>query len=159
MAVKFGNVKSIKFIEEPLGEGNNRAGVAVVTFDLVASTVYTGGADTLQLGSASASQAYENGALSAAALPLSTMFQNRRRDGRTVTLLQAMGGWGGAQASATNGPDVFAQSAAITAGNLSVNLFSAATAGSAITTTTSQWDRAASVLVLYKATYAGNTPE
>jgi hypothetical protein len=159
MATKFGNVKGIKFMEEALGLGQNRSGIALVTFDIVGGAVYTGGSDTLQLGSASGSQAYENGVLSTVALTVATMLQNRRRDGRTVTLVQCMGGWCGAQAAATNGPNIFAQTVAVSSGNLTLNLFNAATGGSAITTTTAAWDRAATLLVEFTATYTSNNPE
>lgn len=158
MAVKFGNVKGIKFLEEP--RGANRAGVAIISFDIVGGAVYTGGADTLQLGSAAVSQAYENGALSTVALLVSTMIQNRRRDGRTVVLTQAMGGPApGNQASATNGPIIHSQAVTISAGVISLNLFNAATGGSAITTTTAQWDFAGTLMVQYTAGYAGANPE
>jgi hypothetical protein len=158
MATKFGNVKGIKFLEEPLGA--NRGGVALISFDIVGGAVYTGGTDTLQLGSASGSQAYENEVLSTTALTVATMLQNRRRDGRTVTLDGAMAGPApGAQAAATNGPLINVQTPAISAGNITLNLFSAATGGSAITTTTATWDRAATVLVQYTAAYPSNNPE
>jgi hypothetical protein len=159
MATKFGNVKGVKFVEEPLGEGLNRVGVALITFDIVGGAVYTGGSDTLQLGSASGSQAYENGVLSTVALTVATMIQNRRRDGRTVTLNQCFGAFNGAQAAATNGPNIFAQTVAVSSGNLTLNLFSAPIAGSAITTTTATWDRAAALFVQFTATYASNNPE
>jgi hypothetical protein len=158
LATKTGNVKGIKFVEEPLGA--NRAGMALISFDIVGGAVYTGGSDTLQLGSASTSTAYENGVLSVPALTVATMLQNRRRDGRTVTLTQAMGGPApGAQAAATNGPLIAVQSAAISSGNVTCNLFSAPTGGSAITTTTAAWDRAATVMVQYTAAYPSNNPE
>ncbi len=158
MATKTGNVKGIKFVEEPLGA--NRAGMALISFDVVGGAVYTGGADTLQLGSASTSTAYENGVLSVPALTVATMLQNRRRDGRTVTLTQAMGGPApGAQAAATNGPLIAAQTVAISAGNITMNLFSAPTAGSAITTTAAAWDRPCTVMVQYTASYPSNNPE
>jgi hypothetical protein len=38
-------------------------------------------------------------------------------------------------------------------------LFSAATGGSAITTTTAAWDAAATILVSFLAVYSGNNPE
>jgi hypothetical protein len=158
MATKTGNVKGVRFLEEPLGA--NRAGIALISFDIVGGAVYTGGADTLQLGSASTSTAYENGVLSVPALTVATMLQNRRRDGRTVTLVQAMGGPApGAQAAATNGPLIAAQSVAISSGNVTMNLFSAPTGGSAITTTAAAWDRACTVMVEYTAGYTGANPE
>lgn len=157
MATKTGNVKGIKFLEEPLGV--SKVGLALITFDIVGGAVYTGGSDTLQLGSASTSTAYENGVLSVPALTVATMLQNRRRDGRTVTLTQCQGFAPGAQAAATNGPLIYAQSVSISSGNLTMNLFSASTSGSAITTTTAAWDRACVVVVEFTATYASNNPE
>lgn len=158
MATKFGNVKGVKFIEEP--QGANRGGVVLVTFDIVGGAVYTGGTDTLQLGSGTASQAYENGVLSTTALTLQTMIQNRRRDGRTVTLTQAMQGPApGHQTAATNGPYIYVQSATLSSNNLQVNLFSASTSGSAITTTTAAWDWAATVVLFFTAGYTGASPE
>lgn len=157
MSTDFGNVKGIKFLEEPMGA--NRGGVALITFDIVGGGHYTTG-DTLQLGSSSASQAYENGNLSATALTLATMIQNRRRDGRTVVIDQAMGGPApGAQAAATNGPLVYPQSVAVSGGNVTCTLFNAPTGGSQLTTTTAVWDRAATIVVQYTATYPSNIPE
>lgn len=158
MASKYGNVKGIKWLEEPLGA--NRGGVALVTFDLIAQSGYVGGTDTLQLGSSSANQAYENGVLQTTALTLATMLQNRRRDGRTVTLSQSMGSPApGAQAAATNGPLIYAQSVAVSSGNITLNLFSAPVSGSAVTTTTASWDRPCTIAVEYTAVYTGNNPE
>jgi hypothetical protein len=161
VATQYGNVKGIKFIEEPLGA--NRGGIALITFDIVGGAVYTGGTDTLQLGSLSANQAYENGVKSVAtALSVVTMLQNRRRDGRTVVLDAGMAGPApGAQAAATNGPLINVQSVSVVAvaGCIQLNLFSLATGGSAITTTTAAWDRAATVVVQYTAVYPSNNPE
>jgi hypothetical protein len=159
MATRFGNVKGIKFMEEPLGA--NRGGVALITFDIApGATIYTGGTDTLQLGSASGSQAYENGVLSVPVLTLATMLQNRRRDGRTVVLDAAtIGPAPGAQSAALNGPLIYPQTVAISAGNATLNLFNLPTGGSAITTTSAQWDRASTIVVQYTATYPNNIPE
>lgn len=158
MATKFANVKGIRFQESPLGD--NRGGIALVTFDIVGGAVYTGGADTLQLGSVAGSQAYENGVLSTTALTLAQMIQNRRRDGRTVVLDAAMAGPApGAQAAATNGPLVNVQAAAIAAGNVTLNLFNAATGGAAVTTTTAAWDRPSTLMVQYTASFPAFNPE
>lgn len=151
MATQNANVKGIKFMESP--RGDNKEGVAVVTFDLVGAA-FTGGTDTIQIGGAGT----ENGVSTTATL--ATMLQNRRRDGRTVTLGQVMGGWAGRQAAATNGPDFYVQSAAISSGNVaSAVLKSAATGGSNVTTTTAAWDVAATILVSYLAVYPSNNPE
>ena len=145
MTARAANVKGIKFLEEP--RGANRQGVALVSFDLV-NTPYTGGTDTVTLGGATTAT-------------LATMLQNRRRDGRTVTITQVMGGPApGRQLAATNGPDIYVQAATVSAGNLaSITLNSAATGGSAVTTTTAAWDAAATVLVSFAAVYPANNPE
>ena len=151
MAAQTGNVKGIKFLESP--RGDNKEGLALVTFDLLA-TAFTGGTDTITLGGGGT----ENGVSTSATL--AAMIQNRRRDGRTVTLGQVMGGWAGRQAAATNGPDFYVQSAAISSGNIaSAVLKSAATGGSNVTTTTAAWDIPATIIVSYVATYSGNNPE
>ena len=151
MAVRNANVKGVKFIESP--RGDNKQGIAVVTFDLIA-TAFTGGSDTITLGGGGT----ENGV--STSLTLAQMLQNRRRDGRTVTLGQVMGGWAGRQAGSTNGPDFYVQNAAISTGNVaSATLQSAATGGSNVTTTTSPWDVAATIIVSYNATYSSNNPE
>lgn len=151
MATRAGNVKGIKFMESP--RGDNKEGIAVITFDLLA-TAFTGGTDTITLGGAGT----ENGVATTATV--ATMLQNRRRDGRTVTLGQVMGGWAGRQAAATNGPDFFVQAPAISSGNItSITLNSAATGGSNVTTTTAAWDAAAAVIVSYLAVYPSNNPE
>jgi hypothetical protein len=145
MATKSANVKGIKFMEEPVGA--DKGGVAMVTYDLTGGTVYTGGADTLQLGGGG----FENGVATIATL--ATMIQNRRRDGKTITVYAAAPGpVPGLQPAATNGPTLYAQTVASSAGNVTLNLFSAPTSGSAITTTAASWDRAASVVVYYTAT-------
>lgn len=157
MAIRIGNVKGCKFLEEPLGA--NRAGVALITFDQVVTTPYATG-DQLQLGSASASTAYENGVLSVAGLTVAQMLQNRRRDGRTVTLTQVMGGPApGAQAAATNGPLIFPQSVSISSSNILMNLFNAPTGGSQLTLTSASWDRASTLVVQYTAAYPNANPE
>ena len=152
MATRFGNVKGIKFLEEPLGA--NRGGIALVSFDMVGGVAYTGGADTAQLGGGG----FENG--TATTLTLAQMIQNRRRDGRTVVLDAAMAGPApGAQAAATNGPLVNVQTPAVSASNVTLNLFNAATGGAAVTTTTASWDRAATVMVQYTASFPAFNPE
>ena len=65
----------------------------------------------------------------------------------------------GRQAAATNGPLIAAQTAAVVAGNVTLNLFSAPTGGSAITTTAAQWDAAATISVQYTASFPGASPE
>jgi len=143
MATRQANIKGIVFLAEPLG--TTLGGTALVSFDLV-STPYTGGADTIQLGGGGTDQ----GAVTSATL--ATLMQNRRRDGKTVTIFAASPGPApGAQAAATNGPVLYPQSVAVSAGNVTLNLFSAYTAGSAATTTVAAWDRAGTVTVHFTA--------
>ena len=153
MTVRAANVKGIKFMEEP--RGANRQGTVLVTFDLI-NTPYTGGSDCITLGGGGT----ENGV--ATTLTLAQMIQNRRRDGRTVTLTQAMGGPapGRQLAASANGPDLYTQTVGITSNNVTgVTLLSAGTGGSAVTTTTGAWDAAATVVVSYAAVYPSNNPE
>lgn len=145
MATRAGNIKGIKFLEEPLG--SEKGGVALVTFDLV-NTVFTGGADTITLGGAGTDQGV------ATTLTLAQMIQNRRRDGKTVTItgVAAASVFPGSQTAATNGPSIFVQAAAQSGGNVtSMTLNTATTAGSAVTTTAAAWDRAAGIAVSYVA--------
>ena len=143
MATKFANVKSVQILEEPLG--SDHGGVARVTFDLL-NLAYTGGTDVVQLGGGGQEQAATSTAT------LVAMIQGRRRDGKTVVLLGALGGPDGAQAAATNGPKICAQTPAVSGANVTLNLFNALTGGAAITTTVATWDRAASLYVTYTAT-------
>jgi len=139
MTTRPANVKSIEFLSSP--RGDDHEAILLVSFDLLASA-FTGGSDTITLGGAG----YENEV--ATTSTLATMIANRRRDGRTWTLGQVMGAWCGRQASATNGPDFWAQSAAVSAGNItSIVLMSASTGGSNVTTTTGMWDAACVLLV------------
>ena len=145
MAVRQANIKGIKVLEEPLG--SDKGGVALVTFDLV-NTVFTGGADTISLGGGGTDAGVATSAT------LATLMQNRRRDGRTVTItgVAAASVFPGSQAAATNGPAIYAQLAAQAAGNVtSITLNSAATGGSAVTTTAAAWDRACGIAVTYTA--------
>lgn len=142
MATKQANVKAIEIVEERRGSENG--GLAAITFDLL-GLAYTGGTDTVQLGGGGQDESQTT------ALTLQQIMQNRRRDGKTVTIISAMGGTYGSQAAATNGPKIFTQSVAVSSGNVTLNLFSALTGGSAITTTTASWDTPAEIFVLYTA--------
>jgi len=143
MATKYANIKGIAEVDDPTGTG---LGFCYrVTFDCVGGTVYTGGSDTLSLGGGGTDQGVTTSAT------LATLIQNRRRDNKTVTIQQAMSGPAGGQAAATNGPLIYTQSNTVSAGNVTCNLFSAATSGSAITTTSAAWDRAASLYVFCTA--------
>lgn len=145
MATRFGNVKGIKFLEEPAGA--DKGGVALVTFDLN-SAAYTGGVDTVTLGG---SGSFDHGV--ATTDTLAGMLQKRRRDGKTVTITSVcQGPVPGLQAAATNGPAIFPQAQAVSANNVtSVTLHSAPTAGSAITAAASAWERAMSLCIFYQA--------
>jgi hypothetical protein len=138
MATRFANIKGIKLVESPMG--TEKGSIVEVSFDL-AGTAYTGGTDTVQLGAGG-----NDGALAIGSLTLAQVIaQNHMRDGKTWVIQGVAGSPNvspGNQAAATNGPLIYAQSAATSAGNVTLNLFSAPTAGSAITTTTAAWERA-----------------
>jgi hypothetical protein len=146
MTARAANIKGIKFLEEP--NGADKGGVALVSFDLL-NTIYTATSDTVTLGGAG----YENGVSTTDTL--ATMIQNRRRDGKTVTItgVAAASVSPGRQAAATNGPLLYARLAAVSGGNLgSITLFNALlTGGSECTCTAAAWDQAATLAVTYKA--------
>ena len=141
MAVRAANLKGCKFLENPVGE--DKGGVALLTFDLV-NTVFTGGADTITIGGAGTDQGVVT------ALTLATLMQNRRRDGKVVTLTGVAG------ASVTPGLQagtlLYVQAAAVSAGNIiSMTLNTAATGGAGASSTAAAWDRAAAIAVTYTA--------
>lgn len=144
MATRAGNIKDIVFHEGQLG--SEKGGYAVVSFDLV-NTVFTGGSDTITLGGGGTDEG------ASTSLTLAQIMQNRLRNGKTVTLLGTLGGpFPGAQAAATNGPNIFPQGQTVSSGNItSITLNTAYTGGSAVTTTAAAWDRAASIIVNYTA--------
>jgi len=142
MATKFANIKGIKFDEGHLG--SERGGVAVITFDCL--VVYTGGTDTIQFGGGG----NDEGVVTA--LSLAAIMQNRRRDGKTVTLYGATSGpIPGLQVGGTNTTEVDTQTVAVSGANVTANLFNAPTAGAACTTLASAWDRPCSIVVQYRA--------
>jgi hypothetical protein len=144
MAVRAANVKGIKFLDEPNGNG----GVALITFD-IAGVAYTAAADTVKLGSGG----YDSGVASTDTLAV--MISKRRRDGKTVTLTGVCAGGvaPGRQAAATNGPALHVTLAAIsTADVASIKLFSAASGGSECTCTASAWENMASIALTYSLT-------
>jgi hypothetical protein len=145
MAAKTGNIKGIQFFDGPYGSGNG--GVAWVSFDLLA-TGSTGGTDTITLGGGG----YDDGV--ATTSTLAVVMQNRRRDGKTITLT-AVGGAiaNGLQAGTVLSP----QAGSVSTGNITgITLNSAATGGSSATSTTAGWDRAAMVAVSYVAAGGGS---
>lgn len=148
MATRAANVKGISFLIEPLG--SEKGGVCEVTFDLV-GVPFTGGADTITLGGGGTDQGVTT------TLTLAQIIQNRRRDGKTVTLTASQVPTTvvpGSQAAATNGPTFYSQGATVSAGNItSITLNTVAgTGGSAVTTTTAAWDRPLGLIVCYSAT-------
>jgi hypothetical protein len=144
MATRFATIKGAKFDDSFIDYSSG--GVAHVSFDL-AGTVYTGGSDTVQLGAGGT-----DGTLAIGSLTLAQVLaQNHRRDGRTMTItgVGSVSWASGNQSTSTNGPQIFAQSVATSGGNVTLNLFNAVTAGSAITTTSGAWERACTILVQY----------
>lgn len=146
MAVRTANVKGIKFIEEPLG--SEKGGVALITFD-INGVAFTGGADTITLGGAG----FDEGV--ATTLTLAQIMQNRRRDGKTVTLTgtSIASVFPGNQAAATNGPLLYVQACAISGGNLAGITLNTVpgTGGAACTCTATAWERAVGISVTYTA--------
>lgn len=145
MATRFANVKSVRFDEFPMG--TEKGGVATITFDLT-GTAYTGGSDTVQLGGGGT-----DGGTSTSAT-LASILSTRARDNKTYTIQGIAGSPNvapGNQSVATNGPLIYAQSAATSGGNVTLNLFSLPAAGSAITTTTATWERALQISLNFTA--------
>jgi len=153
MAIRQGNIKGIKFMEEPLG--SEKGGVALITFDVLNQVVAA--ADTINLGgSAGTNSGSDGGAVTT--LTLAQIIQNRRRDNKTVTIT-GVGGVGvfpGEQVAATGAGAqgaLYVTGAAQSAGNVTgIALQTLPTGGSAVTTTAaSSWDRAAGISVTYVA--------
>jgi hypothetical protein len=144
MTARAANVKGITFNDGPYG--SNNGGVAFVSFDLIA-TASTGGSDTLTLGGTG----QDDGVTTTNSLAV--IMQNRRRDGKTVTLV-AVGGCvaNGLQA----GTALFPQAGTIGSGSITgVTLNTAATAGSSASSTSAGWDRAAMIAVSYVTSGTG----
>lgn len=144
MATRQANVLSVRFVDSPMGV--TIGSIVLVSFDLQ-GVAYTGGADTVQLGGGGTDSRV------ATTLTLAQIIAARARDGRTYTIygVSAVSVAPGNQAAATNGPAIYVQSAAISTGNITCNLFSAITAGSAITTTSGAWERAAAIALVVQA--------
>jgi hypothetical protein len=140
MAAKSANVKGIAFTDGPYGANNG--GIAVVSFDLI-NTASIGGTDTVTLGGGG----YDDGV--ATTLTLQQIMQNRRRDGKTVTITAVGGSLAqGLQA----GVALFPQAGTIAGGNItSITLNTAAVAGASASSTSAGWDRAAMMNVAYVA--------
>lgn len=139
MATRQANVLGITDLVEP--RGAEKGATALVTFDL--SAAYTGGADTVQLGGGGTDGRQTS------TDTLAVMIQKRRRDGKTVTLNSAAFCCAGYQSVATNGPNISTQSTAVSGANVTCNLFSAPTSGSAVTTTTALWEQPVGIVVSY----------
>lgn len=144
MATRNANVKGVQV--ERASQSPQGACLATVSYDLLA-TAYTGGADTVQLGGGG----YDNG--TATTLTLAQLIQNHRRNGKTVAIVAATAAVDpGRQGAATNGPLLYPQSVATSAGNVTLNLFNAFSSGSAVTTTAAGWDAAGQITVLFTET-------
>ena len=153
MAIRQGNCKGIKFLEEP--RGSDKGGIALVTFDMINQVVAA--ADTVNIGGSAGTNAGTDGG-TATTLTLAQLIQNRRRDGKTVTLTGAAPAsvFPGIQAAATGaaaGGLLYVQSATVTAGNVTgIALFTAPSGGVAVTTSAAtSWDSAAGIAVSYTA--------
>jgi hypothetical protein len=147
MATRYATIKGVRVAADcPMG--SEKGGVLIVSFDL-AGTVYTGGADTVQLGGGGTDGTLAVGSATLAAL----IAANHTRDGKTYVLYTSGNPnvAPGNQAAATNGPLIYAQSAAVSSGNVTLNLFSAPTGGSAITCTAGAWERAMEIVLNYTA--------
>ncbi len=140
MAVKAGNVQGINFLTE--FAGSEKGGVAIVTFDLIA-TALTGSTDTVTLGGAGQDDRI------ATTSTLQQIMQNRRRDGKTVTIT----GVAGCVAPGYQGATViYPQAAVVAGGNVtSITLNNAATGGAVVNTTVASWDRPAVIALTYTA--------
>lgn len=148
MATRAANMKGITFLWEYIG--SVYGGIALVTFDLI-GVPFTGGSDTITLGGGG----YDDEV--ATTNTLAVTMQNRRRDGKTVTITSvcSVGPQVGYQAAASsNGPLLYVQGATLSGGNVtSITLNTAYTGGSAVTTvSTGYWDRPAGIVVSYIAT-------
>jgi hypothetical protein len=145
MATRFATIKGVRVAADS-AMGSEKGGILIVSFDL-AGTVYTGGADTVQLGAGGS-----DGTLAVGSLTLAQVIaQNHTRDNKTYTLYAGGCVAPGNQAAATNGPLIYAQSVTVTANNVTLNLFSALSAGSAITCTAGAWERAMELALVYSA--------
>ena len=154
MAIRQANIKGIKFLEEP--RGSDKGGVALVTLDMINPAVAA--ADTINVGGSAGTNGGTDGGTATTAT-LATLISNRRRDGKTVVItgVAAASVFPGIQAAATGaatGGLLYCQNAAQSGGNLtSIQLFTAPTGGSGVTTTAaSAWDSAAGLAVTYTAT-------
>jgi hypothetical protein len=138
MSAKAGNVKGIQWYDGPYG--SNNGGVAWVSFDLI-NTASTGGTDTVTLGGTG----YDDGV--ATTSTLAVIMQNRRRDGKTVTLTSV----GAAIAQGLQaGVGLFPQAGTIGGGNITgITLNTAATGGASVSSTSAGWDRAAMLAISY----------
>jgi N-acetylglucosamine-6-phosphate deacetylase len=145
MATRFANVMGVQ--AERASQNPQGAVLATVTYDL-ASQVYTGGADTVQLGGGG----FDNRTPTTSTL--AALIQSHRRNGKTVALISAMPATDpGRQAAATtNGPALYPQAVAVSGANVTLNLFNAYTAGAAVTCAASPWDAVGQIEVLFTET-------
>lgn len=142
MAAKSANVGGIVFHDGP--SGSNNGGVAFVSFDLI-NTASTGGTDTVTLGGGGQDDRVTTTST------LAVIMQNRRRDGKTVTLT-GVGGCVSQGYQTISGVEtpIYPQSGSVSSGNITgITLNTAATGGSSQSTTTSGWDREATIAISY----------
>lgn len=144
MATVFASIKGIKILSE--FEGPEKGGTAEVTFALTGA--YVAGTDVVQLGGGG----FDGGLATTATLQ--TIMQNRRRDGKTVTLVGTGGSLAPGQQSGTPFyAQVGATALSASAGNLQCNLFNAATGGAGVSATASGvQDRPIAVTINYVTT-------
>lgn len=151
MAARNANVKGITILAEP--KGPDHGGVALVTFDFI-NQVVTGGSDTVSLGGGG----YDEGV--ATTLTLQQIMQNRRRDGRTVTITGFSGPvFPGYQTQSSVETVIYPQNASgsVSGGNvIGITLNTAASGGSSQTANSGAWDAAAGIVVTYYTTPAGD---
>lgn len=146
MATVFANIMGVRFDDSPLGSANG--GIAILTLKVPGA--FNAGTDLLQLGGGG----LDNGTVTA--LPLTTIIQNHRRDGKVIALLNAYGYAPGLQAPALGAAPTpfYAQAGTVAGSNLTfANLFTAATGGAGVSATAlGVNDRAIQLEVGYTAT-------
>lgn len=139
MATVFGNIMGVKFDDSPLG--SDKGGVATVSIKL--SGAFAAGTDTLQLGGGG------NDGNVATSSTLAAIMAGRRRDGKTVTLLNGYGLAPGQQGATL----FYCQAGTVATANMTfANLFNAATGGSGVSATSAGVaDRAIQISIGYTA--------
>lgn len=144
MATVFAAIKGVKVSAE--FEGPEKGGMAEISFAVTGA--YVAGTDTVQLGGGG----FDGGIVTTATLAV--IMQNRRRDGKIVTLVGTGGSLApGQQAGVQFYPQVGATALSASVGNLQCNLFNAPTAGAGVSAgATGVQDRPMFVTVNYVTT-------